>query len=326
MHVLKLAGLSPLGLVPLVSAFFGVACIALSLLLLQRPNPEGHVENLVGAILLGLSPQLWFWSTAGLETTLFAALLTACVALHVAHDAGRLPAWVVGAAFGLSALARPEGLLLFGLTLAFDAALMWRDRTRTYQDLAAVAGGFAVPFVPVFLCKWSYFGYPLPNTYDAKTGADWFQIRGGWAYLVTSLRPLLPTASLPLLLTLLTFRKSTRGRFYILTILLSMFAIIIFEGGDYIANARFVTPVLPLLFVLAAIGITEVTPPPAAGRQHTVHVFCGLGRGILGDGQELAQHRLAGLIGRAGLCGRRGVFFADAGLRHARRHGCPHRP
>jgi hypothetical protein len=227
--------------------------------LLQKLNPGRYVENAIGVTFLGLSPQLWYWSTAGLETTLFAALLVTCVIFRIAHRAGRVPAWSVGLIFGLLALTRPEGLLLCGATLAFDAVLAWRARVGNYRDLAMMGAGFAAIFVPVFLWKWAYFGYPLPNTYYAKAGAGWIQIRGGWAYLMESLRDVFRGSYLPVLLAVFTLHKLTRERLYVLYLVLCFCLIVILEGGDFFPNARFVTPMLPLVFILAALGISEVS-------------------------------------------------------------------
>ncbi len=259
MFLVEKAGFTPLAYVPLASALFAVLCVAQVLFLLQYINPGRLVENMVGAILLGLSPQLWYWSTAGLETTLFAALLLTCVIVHAAHNAGKVPAWSVGVIFGLLTLTRPEGVLLFGMTLIFDIVLIWRAPTRNYMDPAKVALGFLAVTAPVFLWKWAYFGYPLPNTYYAKAGAGWIQIQGGWNYLVGNLQRILMQSYLLLLVGVFAFLKPVRERLYILCLALSFCLIIILEGGDFFPNARFVTPMLPLLFILAALGISELS-------------------------------------------------------------------
>ncbi len=257
--LIEKAGLTPLAYVPLMGVFFAVISLALALLLLQWVNPGQFAENLTGVILLGLSPQLWFWSTSGLETTLFAALLLASVLAYIAYQAGRVPSWGVGLMFGLCALTRPEGALVFGLTLVFDAALVWRAKTGQYKDPLWMAAAFAAIFVPVFLWKWVYFGYPLPNTYYAKTGAGWIQIRGGWDYLAGSLQEIFAGSNIPLLLAALTFRKLPKERLYILFMFLSSCMIIVLEGGDHFPDARFVTQILPLLFILVTFGISELT-------------------------------------------------------------------
>ena len=114
LHVLMLAaiekaGLTPLAHVPLLGAAFGVVTMALALLLFERVNPTHRAENLTGAILFGLAPSLWYWSTAGLETTLFAALLTGCFLFYIHPGRTAIQLVLLGALFGFTALTCPRG-------------------------------------------------------------------------------------------------------------------------------------------------------------------------------------------------------------------------
>jgi arabinofuranosyltransferase len=262
--LLILLGIEKAGRVPLaylvpLGAFFAVACMGLALLLLHRLNPGRHNENLTGAILLGLTPIFWYWSMAGLETTLYAALLLAACLAYLAQRAEQIPAWGSGAVFGLLALTRPEGALLFGLTLLLDALLVWRFKEGRFRRTLGLAAGFAIVYLPAFMWEWWYFGDPLPNTYYAKTGAGWLQIQGGWNYLVGSLQALALGTGLPLLLALVTFGKPRLERPFIAFMALSSCLLVVLEGGDHFPHARFLVPVLPLLFVLAGLGLSDLT-------------------------------------------------------------------
>jgi len=252
------AGGSALAAAPLVGVLGGAACTILTFLALGALNAGRAVENLMGAALLGLSPHLWFWSKAGLETTLFASLLLASVMAYLRQKRGNFPAWATGLLFALCALTRPEGALLFGATLAFDLAAARRDGYRLRGTLQMLAG-FSVLYVPVFLWQWAYFGQPLPNTYYAKTGALWLQIKGGWEYLLASLPDVLARSSLPLLGVFLVLRKPLGQAVYVLYMALAGLLVIVLEGGDPFPWARFVVPLLPLMFILGTLGLSELT-------------------------------------------------------------------
>jgi hypothetical protein len=113
------------------------------------------------AALVCVSPVFARWSTAGMETPLFAAMVTAALAAD-AH--GRGGAATVCAT--LATLTRPEGALvaaaIFGfrmLRLGLRSAEAWRGPL-AYGAVMLALTAFRV----------SYYGDPLPNTFYAKVG------------------------------------------------------------------------------------------------------------------------------------------------------------
>lgn len=95
--------------------------------------------------------------------------------------------WLVGILFALVALARPEGVLLtlgFEYLRSLQAGHEWK---RALKPLFPMALTFGIIYLPYFLWRWQYFGYFFPNTYYAKTGAGFVQIKEGISYLSESL-------------------------------------------------------------------------------------------------------------------------------------------
>ena len=256
--VVERAGGSSLAAAPLIGVFGAVISIGLAFLLLRHLNPDGAVENLTGAVLVGLSPHLWYWSKAGLETTFFAALLMASALAYIRQWLGDVPPWGAGLLFALCAVTRPEGVLLFAATLVFDVVVRRRDG-RTLLGSLQLLAGFSAVFIPIFIWAWSYFGEPLPNTYYAKTGALWLQLRGGWDYLARSVPDVLARSSLPVLLVFLFARRLRLQTLYVLYLVLVGLLVILFEGGDSFPLARFLVPCLPLMFILGTLGLAELT-------------------------------------------------------------------
>lgn len=257
--LIEKAGFTPLAYLEWIGAFFAVASLALTLLLLEWVNPDHRAENMLAVVMLGLCVPMRYWSLAGLETTFAVFFLTASVLSYIAYKTGRVPAWTIGLVFAWTALTRPETLALFGITFLFELSLEFIHKTKSFKNIIWMGASFVLIFAPVFLWRWSYYGYPFPNTYYAKTGAGLIQIKGGIDYFVESMTVILSGTSLPLLLSLLTFRKMRSERVYILLLMLSSWLIVTLDGGDHFPNARFFAPSLPLLFSLTAIGISELT-------------------------------------------------------------------
>jgi hypothetical protein len=123
------------------------------------------------------------WSASGMETA-FAAL-TACLALIGAsrahYERPRLSTWLIATALVVCATARPENAMLTALVLLHVGVQVTRDRLRSLGERSRAL----VPFVlagavllVLFFWHWSYYGYPLPNTFYAKIGSGELAARG----------------------------------------------------------------------------------------------------------------------------------------------------
>jgi arabinofuranosyltransferase len=108
----------------------------------------------------------------GMETILaaFLATVTALLVFGAARrpDHRRLGALSVVAL--LAVLTRPDLLVFVGICLVGLGA--WLVRERRFADLkralAWLAGGFVLPGLAWAAWRWSYYGYPLPNTAYVK--------------------------------------------------------------------------------------------------------------------------------------------------------------
>ncbi len=264
-YLLMIAAIEKLGVQPIwtlayTCAVFAVLAIATTFVLLQTINQDHLLENLTAVIMLGLSARLMIWANTGLEVTLYAFALVLCVFLYTLYRTGALPPYFVGLAFAVTSFIRPECLAIFGVTVAFEFITIYLSGTKKYRPIFMLVGSFLIIYSPVFLWKWSYFGYPFPNTYYAKTGGGLIQISGGAAYLWTNLIETFIPSGLLGLVFLATLRKGSYflEKIYFLIILLSSWLIVAMNGGDYMLKGRFLTPIFPILFVLAGLGISQL--------------------------------------------------------------------
>jgi hypothetical protein len=199
---------------------------------------------------------------SGLETGLFTFLTLAGSACVIR------PGWRrwCGPLFALATLTRPEGALLFGLTILY----IWFAGTehtgnrsiaaRIRASLPAV-GLYLLIFGPYFLWRVAYYGDLLPNTFYAKTGGGLRQVGRGLIYAGSFALalggPLLLICLAPLLYSQAGgWRAALRSwRGYLLLLVGTYTAYVISVGGDHFPGDRFFVPLVPWLALLLADGM-----------------------------------------------------------------------
>jgi len=235
--------------------------------LLEPRAPAGGVLVLAAT---GSSCPVAAWTMAGLETPLFGALLTWSLA-----EAGRLAptrpgyrqALGVGVLLALTTFARPEGALIAAVVLAVLLVLRF-DRTRIRAPL--IAGTVFAAIVGVHVAwRFSYYGYPLPNTYYLKSSGDASGLmERGLEYVQLAARemgwPLVVLIALALFAPVVRHagdertnppHSSRRTIVWSAKLLIVLFIpYVIRVGGDFLDLYRFFAPILPLGFVLVALA------------------------------------------------------------------------
>jgi arabinofuranosyltransferase len=242
---------------------FGIGGMLVVARFLARWRGETRGVDALGPMWLAAAPAYACWSSGGLETqqfTFFATLgwtsyLLEHRATGASADASRF-GWArrfptSGLWFALSALARPEGMLFFGLVGLHRLATLIRGRQWPGRRDWLWGAGFCVVFVPYYAWRWTYYGWPFPNTYYVKVGSasPWGP---GLAYFWTWIRdhhlylwPLLALAA-----------RRVRGVFWLFGLLLAGVSLhVIRVGGDFMALHRFLVPLMPVLAVVLVIGV-----------------------------------------------------------------------
>ena len=273
-----LAGWLKLGLVPelmsrVLGTGFGVATLGTVAWLSRRlRGGDWAWWDALPALLLAGVPGYACWSSGGLETQMFAFLVTLGAAWHLDEllggpdDAGEAPPRVrTAVAFGLAALTRPEGALLFALT-ALDRVIVTvvRGRFRLGRAEWRCVGVFLAFFVPHLLWRRWYYGWWLPNTFYIKSsgvGGEWQQ--GGY-YLGRVVEqfhlwvvPLLVAAAF-----VVERGRALRVLVGYAALVVGVFALYVASvGGDFMGLFRFVMPVIPLVAVVAATCLRVALTP-----------------------------------------------------------------
>jgi arabinofuranosyltransferase len=269
----------------------GAACGVAVLLLvtaISRVYRGGRATgwDLLAALLLPAMAPFAIWCSGGLETQLFTALIIGGVALYLAEHAGRVRWRLSGLLFALAAMTRPEGLMFFGLTglHLLGANLLGERRLRPRLAELGWLAGFVVPFGLFFLWRYSYYGYPFPNTYYIKAAGGaasaakwglpylWDFVRENRLYVLLALLPLFRPRTTWSPAEAGSPASSARGLrpvflwSYVALLVVPFCAYVVLVGGDFMAMGRFLVPVLPLCALFAQEALRELVEWPGGRR------------------------------------------------------------
>lgn len=196
------------------------------------------------------------WAIEGMDVKLFGALVALCLLLwlHRLDARGhRFP--VTGLSLGLTALARPEGLLV--AALLGGAVLADPLQRRRIRAWLAEAAAFLLVVGSHLAFRLVYYGDLVPNTFHAKVAG--LALQQGWHWLVVaaSANHVGPCAPLVAIGAWTLARGRRLAALTFLALLLGWLAYLVAIGGDYF-EFRFLDAVLPLWALFAAAGIAGI--------------------------------------------------------------------
>lgn len=266
-----------------------VGLMASTWLLWRRVEPTKWIPGVFALAGVAVSAPVAAWTLGGLETPLFATLVTLSIAL--AARAAVRGSWKSGAVVGLSlaaaTLTRPEGAALAAI-VTFIALLFARKHRGGIATIAGVVLAYLAIMGPFEAWRWSYYGYPLPNTFYVKTSGE-----GLFAEGVRYLRLCLNETGEPLTQILLgalfipartlAFDADGRSRvrraalWMIRVFTLTLIPYVASVGGDFLDLYRFLVPLFPIVFVGVAHGASRVVRRWPPGRARIVAAACILG-------------------------------------------------
>ena len=239
-------GLSAENSAHLLSLASGLGVLLLAFLYTRAliPGPQAWLAGLTPLLVLA-SPSFAIWSTSGMETPLFTALVTGSV---LAEARGRR--YTMAISLWLAVFTRPEGLIAAATLFAY---ILYRERSslrRAFGPLLVYGGTVAA----LVLFRLLYYGDLVPNTFYARAGG--LPPETGLIYLAGCL------ASGPAMLVAPAFFGSGCRGFNVAwpgaTLVAAFCLYIALIGGDAFNGWRFFLPVLPVLVALALRGCALV--------------------------------------------------------------------
>ena len=266
------AGIDPLAGSMVVTALSALAALMAAAALVREVMESSGADlatsrrcAVVTMAVLLTSEGFAYWAVVGMETMLFAALLTVASLLLIVesrNERGHLS----GVFLILLALTRPEGA--FAAAIALAAALLmerardgerrWSCRGARRVAVTAVIAGGGVAVLLIW--RFIYYGSLLPNTFYAK-------VTGGAGQLLTGLHYLggwaiaSPAAALALAAPLALLSPKARARigpgsplWLLFAIVAALVVNIVAVGGDSMPFFRFFMHVMPIAVVVAVIA------------------------------------------------------------------------
>lgn len=254
-------GLPPEAVAPTLGTLAGLGILGLTAWIGLRRHGRGDLLSWLAPAALALHPSFAAWSTGGLETQLFSFLLLAAAARFLVERERQAPLrWGSAVLFALATLTRPEGALFAAVAGAVAAADALRRR-RPLAPLVAWGALYLVPVLAHLAWRRSYYGAWLPNTFRAKVPEpQWEQ---GFDYVLYFLTGTGAVWLLPLLAAAVLVRPGFRQALFAAWLAADA-AYLVAVGGDFM-EFRFLVPLLPYLFLLAADGVRRLAEL-AAGR------------------------------------------------------------
>jgi len=271
---------------PIAGQFLSATCflaaVGVTYALGKRLTGKRWMAWLAGAIVATNGRMVWA-GLSGLETCLFATLALLAISAHLSDRAARRYRLRTAALFGLAALSRPEGYLLFALAMADSVVQAFRSvdlrssqcggkrSPSLWRRLPLLpASLFAVIVLPYLIFSWRTSGHLLPNTYHAKVIVDF---RPDLAFLSLTSRYLI--LDNPLLLPFyvlgvgMLFRRATLQHGYGLRSpggrsgsLLSLWSVGLplvyaFLHAVLYQHGRYLIPLIPCNAVIGVVGLLE---------------------------------------------------------------------
>jgi arabinofuranosyltransferase len=237
-----------------VSIVCGVILLGMVYRTCRRTLSLDRLQSFMGTLACAILPPFAVWSTGGLETMLFSLcfFLLFMVLLNARESFPLRRAAALGL---LLMISRPEGIG-YSVLLAAIAAVYYRHSGRPAawrRGIGTYGIVLAAGVVILTLFRLIYFHAPLPNTFYAKVGFDMNQLVRGLYYVVHFF--LVFPGALIILVSSATALILKKHAFILVPVAGLAFIFLLIQivlGGDFMAMARFMVPLVPLLGLLLA--------------------------------------------------------------------------
>ena len=224
--------------------------------------------NLLPVFLLAFSTPLVYWGVSAMETTLFVSLILLSIILYLSGN-GSKPNIAFVIVSILNSLLRPEGLIFFALIMLHKILSNYVDgREREAKKSLSIIFDkitrkeilfFLIPLATYIIFRWVYYGYPLPNTFYAKTEFTSHFLQRGINYFYDFARSYLLYGFVLFLPIVIFKNKITIKNFTLLFGLnISWTVIVILIGGDVLPIHRFFLPIMPIIMILFIKAVVEI--------------------------------------------------------------------
>lgn len=218
-----------------ISQIIGFLSSILILFFLYNSFENSKFSKLLSSFFLLTTPAFLYYSTSGLETTLF-ALLILLVFLY------RKNYITSGVFLGLLSITRPEGVLYGILFFVFN----FKKIKKYFYGLAL----FLIPFTSCEIFRIIYFNDIFPNTFYAKPSGI-YGGSGGIFYIF----PWIYVIGGSFIFLLFLSKKISKSA---IALILSNLIFLIYTQGDWMLFGRLIFPIYPVILKIFCPFIEDV--------------------------------------------------------------------
>lgn len=211
---------------------------------------------LLPALLFVLDDSVAFWAIGGMEFPLYTFFILSAIYFYFKVNDKPSNVIVLSAFLMLITMTRPEGNMIFLLTLFHMIIKRGKITDFRYKFLMMVVL-YSIFLILYYGFKYSYYGQLLPNTFYAKGVTDIsMNLLLGLKYLALCIGT---RFYLFVFILFIPFRNALKDfkQSYLLLFTLMYVLYLVAVGGDWMFANRFFVPLIPVLYLLSAIGFSN---------------------------------------------------------------------
>lgn len=235
----------------MASKYMGIFFSLLNILVLYRLSLKAISNKFYASLpplLLSAVPAYAFWAISGMETVFYITLLMVSAFLFLEKR------YVLSSlSFVFLSLTRPEGAIIFAALSLYFLYEEKKSKSKIFSGrFAKWILVFAALYVPYFIWRFMYFGYPLPNSFYFKSGVSSLSSIW-WAYsFLAYMFPFVIFGAYGLL-----GQKTSGEKKFLLALAALLLALTFLYKPIQGYPFRFLLPAVPFVLILAADGIRQ---------------------------------------------------------------------
>lgn len=208
---------------------------------------------LLPPLFLALDDSIAFWAIGGMEFPIYTMFILGIIYNYFKLNDGNRHLVFLIIFLMLCTLTRPEGNMIFFITIFH--LFVFRKKIRDYKRIIfTIVISYALFCLAYYGFKLLFYGQVIPNTFYAKGVTDLkMNLVLGTKYLALCTGTRL---YIFVFILFIPFNKSIKDfKLSYLTLFAGIYIVyLIAVGGDWMIANRFFVPILPMLYILSAIG------------------------------------------------------------------------
>ncbi len=261
-------GFDPGYISQVLGIIFNACTILITYKLGELITGERNHWNLISTALLAINVPFIVWAIEGMETSLFTFLVVFSIYLYIREDKKDGYSFPFSAIIcALAAMTRPDGILVFVTLFIYKISTILTRKDKLNKRDIIFPLVFIIVYGTYFLWRYSYYGYLLPNTFYAKArrGFDIEIYKQGWTYIYKyfttgKIYRTSPWEWKLIILSLVLVLRRWRKYYSIIIVFIGLYSLfIIYAGGDWMADFRFLVPIIPLICFVIQEGMRNLS-------------------------------------------------------------------